>query len=53
MVKDLENQLELKISEINRLNKQINSLQQTNTNSDALKDKYKNPDSKVCICIAS
>ena len=38
MVKDLENQLELKTSEIDRLNEQLSSL---------LRDKHKCPDNKV------
>ena len=42
MVKDLEDQPELKISEIDRLNEQ-----QINKSSDTLNDEYKSPNSKV------
>ena len=50
MVKDLKNQLELRTLEIDRLNEQISSLQQTKR-SDALRDKHDSFGNKVFICI--
>ena len=51
MVKDLEDQLELKTSEIDRLYEQISSILLINKSNDALSNKCESPNSKVCMYI--